>query len=205
MIKHIFIFILAVIVRVFFFYTEFLEPIKAFPFFNNVQCDFDEVLEGFSWKKIMKDQRKEIALKISEIPEDTSDLTLAVSRELLEQKYKINPKYYANNHNILPHPIIMEFLDMIYVKAGRKGIFGFYLLFDMLTCVLLNEIYKSTLKRRNTEGLSLLLICMNPLSIISTCILNTNTFMYFFLIFIMSNVMEKDRFEFQIIIFAGLL
>ena len=117
MIKQIFIVLLAVLVRVFFFYTEFLEPVKVFPFFNNVQCDFDEILEGFSWKKIMKEQRKEIALKISEIPKDTTNSTLAATRFILEEKFKENPKYYANNQNLLHHPIIMEFLDLIYTKA----------------------------------------------------------------------------------------
>jgi hypothetical protein len=205
MIKHVLIFILAIIVRQFFFYTEFLEPVKVFPFFNNVHCDFDEVLEGFSWKKIIKDQRKEIALKISEIPENTTDPTLLASLEILQQKHKANPKYYANGHNLLPHPIIMELLDMIYVKLGRTGVFYIYLVLDMLTCMLLNDAYQSTLKRRGTGVLSLLLICMNPLSIISTCILNTNTFMYFFFVFILVNMFDKEASEVQIAAFNGLL
>mmetsp|Transcript_32732 Transcript_32732/g.29015 ORF Transcript_32732/g.29015 Transcript_32732/m.29015 type:complete len:95 (+) Transcript_32732:90-374(+) len=89
---------------------------KTFPFFSTVQSDFDEILEGFSWKRIMKAQRKELALKISQIPEHSDNEIDITNRAILKEKLKFNPKYYGNDYNLLPHPIILELLDMVYSR-----------------------------------------------------------------------------------------
>ena len=62
----------------------------------------------------------------------------------LTKKLKVNPKYYANDRNLLPHPLILELLDMVYHKAEETGVFALYAVMDVFTTIFLFIIYKSS-------------------------------------------------------------
>ena len=94
---------------------------------------------------------------------------------------KANPKYYSNDNNLLPHPLVLELLHMIYKRYGQNGIFVLYTVLDLITNLILHHIYRITFSDKNqyNSELALFLIVFNPLSIISVWVLNTNIFMYF--------------------------
>ena len=114
----------------------------------------------------MRVQRKELSEKISEISADSKNEEDIANRAMLKEKLKFNPKYYANDYNLLPHPIILELLHMVYVKGGKTAIFFLYLILDLCTNVCLLQAYK-TMRKKPDIITSFLLICMNPLSIAS--------------------------------------
>lgn len=166
MVKILLIAIASLAVKYAFFYSEFLEPLKAYPYFNNSQCDFDEVLEGFSWKKIMKSKHIELTKKIAQISNEEEKVFTAKELKTLKEKLNYNPKYYANDFNLLPNPIVIELLDLVHSKLGKIGIFWLFAVLELFTNILTAKSYRVSNKQVPRE-LTFLLLCFNPLAIIS--------------------------------------
>lgn len=206
MIKILLIVLLSCAVKVGFYSIDFFEPVKKFPFFSNVHTDFDEILEGFSWKKITNSQRTQLKQKISELSENLMDSTDRENHKILSERLNTNPQHYSNPNNLQHHPLILQLLSMIYQKYSTNGIFTLYLLFDTLTALFLYQSYRST-QRRPSGHLPLLLISLNPLSIAAVCLLNTYLFMYFFFSFILADLVtpKKQKNGNITVVFGGIL
>lgn len=79
----------------------------------------------------MKDQRQRMYLaKVEEVGDASK-----ISKKSALPNY--NPKYYANDQNLLPSPIAFELLSQAYTNYGELGIFILYALLDMSTNLLL--------------------------------------------------------------------
>ncbi|CAI2368203.1 unnamed protein product [Moneuplotes crassus] len=204
MLKIFIILLISLGVKIGFYSIDFFQPVSKFPFFSNVHTDFEEILEGISWKKIVKTQRKQLSALISEIPENSSMEVDQEDRRILEEKLKFNPKHYANDYNLQHHPIIIELLSSVYEAGGKDAVFALYLLLDLLTCFFLYHSYKLT-KQDPPSATSFMLVCLNPLSIAAVCLCNTYLFMYFFFSFILADTMSKKRSSTVLAVFGGLL
>ena len=105
---------------------------------------------------------------------------------------------------ILPHPLILNLVSSVYKRFHQNGVFTLYVLIDLITNVFLWISYKSSFKKRS-EVLSLTLILLNPLSIISVCLLNTNIFWYFFFSFFLLTVSQNRKDDEMFICLAAAL
>ena len=152
---------LGLLLKFAFYKKEFMKPIKAFPFFTSPQCDFNEVLEGFKWKEVMKDKRRKISEMIKNLGDEDETQKMRLSERL-----KFNPKFYVNDFKLLPNPIIIEMLYMVYTKAGELGIFGLYALLDLVANLMLLKVFLESTKNPS-KNLAFLMINLNPLSVIS--------------------------------------
>lgn len=178
---------------------EFEKP--NFPWFNNPQCDIKEIKEGFNWRDLSLQNNTTSRSDFK----DNDYLKDYVPFKWLHNK--VNPNFYTNDLNVLPHPLVLETLHTIYEAATDFGIFLFCLVFDLLTNMLLYYSYIEVQKNSEKEQSylwPLFLIAFNPISIMAVVTLSTsmNTFL---LMFVVANLLKDEVQDGNVIFVAGML